>query len=368
MLRKEPRRVAYYARIPDSSSFRYRCYSMSQAINDRVEGVSSSWFCEADGIRLLEVAREVECLVVCRSKYTAKLAQMITVARSAGARVLFDCDDLVFDLKYVTHLVQALDQMETRPAQMERFWDFWFASFARVRAALELCDGLIVTNRYLADRAAESLDMPIHVIGNFMSTEQVQFSREVAAARAAAGDRRDGYIDIGYFSGSATHNKDFAIAGAAVARAMDRHPQLRVRVAGHLAADHPDLVRQADRVETLPFTDFLTLQSTIAATEINIAPLQDLVFTNCKSALKYFDAAAVGVPTVASPTFAMASAIQDGHTGLLAGSDEWDEVLERIICDYDGFGRDLGRAAFADAHTHHTAAPHVPEIRAALGV
>ena len=60
MLRLEARRIAYYYEQPDSSTFRYRCYSMVQAVNAHVPGASAAWFCAADGVRLLEVAREVD--------------------------------------------------------------------------------------------------------------------------------------------------------------------------------------------------------------------------------------------------------------------------------------------------------------------
>lgn len=368
MLRQERRRVAYYYRVPDTSTFRYRCYSMVQAINEGVDGVSAAWFCEADGVRLLDVVREVETLVVVRAKYTAELAQLITVAKAAGTRVLFDCDDLVFDPAYVPHVLHALDLFDPEPAHSEAMWDHWFADFARTRAALLLCDGFVVTNRYLAERAAESVDLPVHVIANFMCAEQVEYSKYLLRLRDDAGTARDGFLDIGYFSGTPTHRKDFAIARGALGRLLDRHDHVRVRIAGYLDHVSEELLRHEDRVGTLPFTDFLNLQRLIAAVEVNIAPLQQQVFSNCKSDLKYFDAAAVGVPTIASPTFALSSAIEHGRNGLLADADEWDECLEAIVSDYDGLGRKLGAAAAEDAYLLHTAQAHVPSIRAALGL
>jgi glycosyltransferase involved in cell wall biosynthesis len=68
--------------------------------------------------------------------------------------------------------------------------------------------------------------------------------------------------------------------------------------------------------------------------EINIVPLQDNGFTNSKSELKYFEAAAAGTLTIATPIFSYANAIEDGVNGFLATSTEWEtkilEVVDRL--------------------------------------
>jgi glycosyltransferase involved in cell wall biosynthesis len=84
-------------------------------------------------------------------------------------------------------------------------------------------------------------------------------------------------------------------------------------------------------MEFVPFQDFINLQRVIGSTEINIAPLQDNAFTNCKSELKYFEAAAVGTITIASPTYTFARAIDHGENGYLANSYEWFDQLQEVI-------------------------------------
>jgi len=88
-----------------------------------------------------------------------------------------------------------------------------------------------------------------------------------------------------------------------------------------------DLRDYRSRVEFVPFQDFINLQAVIGATEVNIVPLQDNPFTNCKSELKYFEAAVVGTVTIASPIYSFASAIDDGANGYLANSYEWFNKL-----------------------------------------
>ena len=128
--------------------------------------------------------------------------------------------------------------------------------------------------------------------------------------------------------------RDFALAAPAILRLMEKDPRIVLRIVGFLDVG-PDLNRFRDRIEVFPLQDFLNLQRLIAEVEINIAPLQDNTFTNCKSELKYFEAAICGTLTVASPTFTFAASIEHGHTGLLAQGFDWSSKLEEAVSIVD---------------------------------
>ena len=81
---------------------------------------------------------------------------------------------------------------------------------------------------------------------------------------------------------------------------------------------------------TQPFMDFLEMQSVLRDIDLNIVPLQDSAFTWSKSELKYFEAALVNTPTLASTTPVFRRAITPGVTGFLAESTEWLEALRDI--------------------------------------
>ena len=77
-------------------------------------------------------------------------------------------------------------------------------------------------------------------------------------------------------------------------------------------------------------TDFRKLQRLMAEVDVNIAPLLINDFTNCKSELKFFEAAAVETTTIASPTYTFLEAISDGKNGFLAKPGEWFSKLEYL--------------------------------------
>jgi glycosyltransferase involved in cell wall biosynthesis len=68
---------------------------------------------------------------------------------------------------------------------------------------------------------------------------------------------------------------------------------------------------------------------------INLAPLDvDNPFCHAKSELKYFEAAIVGVPTIASPTDTFKRCMTHRLNGMLASNeDEWYSALKALIED-----------------------------------
>ena len=208
--------------------------------------------------------------------------------------------------------------------------DYWFADFGRYGALMRLCDGVIVTNDYLAERVREFCDRPAMVVPNFMNRAQLEHSALILDDKRASGFARDGRIHIGYFSGSPTHRRDFEIIAGALSDLMDRDPRVVLRVVGHLEDRHA-FSRFGDRFEVFPMQNILNLQRLVGEVEINVVPLRDNAFTNCKSELKVFEASAVGTISIASPTFTLSRAIRDEETGFIAPAHRWSQAFALAI-------------------------------------
>ena len=212
--------VAYFYEQPDDSTFRYRIYNMTQVLCSPESAVSASYFFHADLHRLPEIAETADMLIICRTRYDHRVNRLINAFRRRGKRVLFDIDDLVFDTDY-GHLVQwTLDQDLRNPA----VWDDWFAYSSRLGTTLRLCDGAITTNDYLAARIADYADVPVAVVPNYMNREQLAVSEPIFAARRKRNVGEDGTIRLGYFSGSPSHNRDFAIVAPALETVLEEDP------------------------------------------------------------------------------------------------------------------------------------------------
>jgi hypothetical protein len=329
--------IAYFYERPDTSTFRYRVHNMIEALSH--VGASAAWFCRNDLGEMASVLDRVDALVLCRTRYCDGVAALVAQARARGLPVLYDVDDLVFDDRHVQLVLETLDQRASEAA-----WDHWFAYFGRIGAALRLCDGAITTNATLAARIRDFAGMPTAVVPNFLNTEQAAFSRKIFAAKQAAGFARDDTIHVGYFSGTPTHNRDFAIIRGAIADLMRADPRIRLRLVGFLEPGGP-LAGLRDRIDVFPLQDFLNLQRLVAEVEINVVPLQDNLFTNCKSELKFFEAAVVGTVSIASPTSTLAASIRHGETGFLAAAQNWPNVLREVVANIDTLPRIACNAA-----------------------
>jgi glycosyltransferase involved in cell wall biosynthesis len=326
------RRVAYFYERPDTSTFRYRVYNMIQVLRTYGKGIGASFFGYDDKDHIDLIVDAADVIVICRTRYNDYVNQMITRAHAHGKRVLFDVDDLIFNTDYTHLILRTLDQS----TEASETWDQWFGKMGRVGATLKMCDGAIATNDYLASRITEFSGLPTSIIPNFLNREQLVISDKIYQQKVSSNFARTDTIDIGYFSGTPTHNHDFAIVAKSLARVMRENSLVRLTVVGFLEPKS-GLEGYSDRITFHPLQDFVNLQRLMSLVEINIVPLQDNGFTNCKSELKYFEAAAVGTVTIATPIHSYASAITNGKNGYLSSSTEWHNRISTVIGRLDSY-------------------------------
>lgn len=332
-------RIAYFYEKPDNSTFRYRVYNMIQALRLSDKEIGAAWFCNDDLHRLGEVIDCIDVLVICRTRYSDRMNQAIVRARRRGARVLYDVDDFVFNTDYVNLIVNTLDQDLKHPG----LWDFWFAYIGRIGALMRCCDGVITTNACLAAQAASFAGLPTHIVPNFLNQEQLHMSDLLFQDKVSKDFRRNDKIHLGYFSGTPSHARDFALATTAIQRVLDDDPRVHLLVVGYLELKG-NWAKYEGRTTLYSLHDFVNLQRIISLVEFNLVPLQDNAFTNCKSELKYFEAAVVGTLSIASPIHSYAHAIRDKENGYLSSSIAWYETISQCIADLDRYSSVVARA------------------------
>ncbi len=350
-LSRGSRHVAYVYPRPNSGTFRYRVLNMIEAIAATEPSIGASWFSGEELVHIDAILERADVIVICHAKYSVDYAELVARARIGGKRVLFDIDDLVFDIRYV-HLVLSYLNHSTGEDDL----DYWFADFGRYGALMSLCDGLILTNEYLAQRAREFCGVPTAIVPNFMNRAQIEHSKRILSDKRSSGFARDGRVHLGYFSGSPTHRRDFGLIEDAVSELMESDARVVLRIVGFLDLGNR-FSRFGERIEVFPFQNLLNLQRLIGQVEINVVPLLDNAFTNCKSELKVFEASAVGTISVASPSFTLRRVIRDGETGYLAPAHCWSHQLATAV------GRLESYPEMALAAAQAALARDVPEVQ-----
>jgi glycosyltransferase involved in cell wall biosynthesis len=81
----------------------------------------------------------------------------------------------------------------------------------------------------------------------------------------------------------------------------------------------------------MSFDSYLTV---LSQAKIAIAPLEPGIFADCKSEIKWIEAALFGIPCVVTPTQTYRDIITDGHDGCFAADPtQWYEVISRLVKD-----------------------------------
>lgn len=354
LLRAGTTRVAYVYERAEPGTFRYRCYNMAQAINAQNTDLSASYFFLQDLLAIDSLEDYADVLVLVRVRYDSDVERLIRSFRLKDKPVLYDIDDHIFTLEGTPLLVASLDQGLSRFGRIEK----WVGVVGRIRQSLESVDAIITTTPTLVEELEREFTTPVALLNNFLNLEQWEYSASLRKDRAAPPP--DAPV-IGYFSGSASHNRDYQIAEEGLLDVMTRYPKARLRIAGYL--DPPASVQKfADRIDRLPFMDFLGLQRAISEVSLNLSPLQHNVFSYSKSELKYFEAAAAGVLTVASPAPVFTAAITHEHNGYLADGLNWPEVLDRALSASAQEQTKRAREALDHVTAHYTPQAMGPRV------
>jgi glycosyltransferase involved in cell wall biosynthesis len=137
---------------------------------------------------------------------------------------------------------------------------------------------------------------------------------------------------IGYMGGN-SHRPDLDFVLPALQAVLEEHERLKLHFYG---LQPPQALRDDSRViwtpvESSSYAEFAAHFSN-QHWDILIAPLKDNLFNRSKSAVKFLEYSALGVPGVYSRILPYERLVQDGVNGLLAARmQDWQEGLNRLI-------------------------------------
>ena len=341
-------RVAFLSGEPHTPGSVYRVEMPAEALN------SSDFHVQI--VRGDEIATRrdtlggAQVLIIWRMPWSGELEELLRRNLAAGQKIVFDADDFLFEPGIAN--VGIIDGIRTQGLTEAGVADI----YGRFQRTLQAADFCTAPTRTLAARM-QSFRKPALVIPNGFDRKTYTTSRLALAGRRSQAS--DGKIRIGYAGGTRTHQKDFLQASEAVARILRKHPnallvlffqnsQDAVRRCLEIA-EYPEFAGLESQIEWRQSVPFRQLPDELARFDINLAPLETgNVYCEAKSELKYFEAALVEVPTIASPTVPYEEAIRHGETGYLARTaEEWFECLDTLVTRKD-LRQQVGKKAFLD--------------------
>lgn len=321
-------------------SARYRAHHVAEELNFHDIRTSVS---HQDNPFLASYAKHFSVFIFHRTLFTPKVKKLFTAAKALKKEIIFETDDLVYDPQYIkqTAYYAKMNALE------QKLYENGVGGEILHDSDVSACT---VTTTYLSDKLRE-FGKRVFIVPNRLSRQDMEWISKINLDSQFS--IRDS-IFLGYFSGTASHDRDFSTVTRSLLAVMSARPSTVLVIAGPLILDDA-FEPFHERIVRLPFANRKKHFENISGIDINLAPLVvGDPFCESKSELKFVEAGALGVPTVAAETQTFREAIIDGEDGFVAKNpEEWTEKLLRLIDD-EGLRKRMGERAQAKVLEKYT--------------
>jgi len=277
-----------------------------------------------------------------RVLYTPNVAGLIKKIKKQNKEIIFETDDLVFDPKYLGYM----DYYKKMNVFERKLYENGVGGEILNNPYIKICT---TTTSFLAEKLREK-NKKVFIVPNKLSDKDLKIVDNILAKKPSPPTplpkgEGDIMVKIGYFSGTMSHNKDFAVITDVITNIMEKYKNVELFLVGPLNVENK-LNKFKNRIIQSGYVPREKHFKNIAETDINLAPLEvGNPFCESKSELKFFEAGILKVPTVASATRTFKEAIDDGVDGFIAdATEEWIEKLGRLIRDKE-LRKEIGEKA-----------------------
>lgn len=297
-----------------------------------------------------------ECLLVYRMPAWPTVMRIISYARSLGVAVLFEIDDLLFDSQEYPDSLESYGGL----VDVQEYTNLLlgvplFAETAR------MSDAAIASTRPLADRLSGYVRLgKAQLLVNSLGPRLCNVARPPPRPD-------DDIVTILYGTGTRAHNSDFSeLVAPALQNLFVEHADVRLVVVGHLTLPDILLPYRNKVVEYGFFQSQEQYWALLSRADINIAVLHASPMADCKSEIKWLEAARFEVASIVSPTATYRQALTDGENVLFAADAAgWEAALRRLV-ERPEDRRRIGRAASDLAGRDYSQAVALTQMSKAL--
>ncbi len=271
----------------------------------------------------LDASSDFDAVILYRVPAKPETIAVVEAAREAGLATFYEIDDLMFNSAVFP------DSFESYGGQISpSTYAGLVIGTVALRYAMSVCDYAIASTVPLADAMA-----PL-VVRRKAFVHRNALGRVHHRGMSPGGPGGDSRVSLFYGTGTKAHNEDFEQELApCLARLFERHGErIRLVVIGHLTM--PEILRPyEDRITQLdPIWDIELYWSLLRGMSINIAVLKPGRIADCKSEIKWLEAAMLEVPSVVSATATYREVIEDNKTGILVrDAEHWFTALDGLI-------------------------------------
>jgi O-antigen biosynthesis protein len=297
-----------------------------------------------DNPRVLGCLDNFKIFIFHRTVETEKIKKLIEEIKNQKKEIIFETDDLTFD----PELLKQSDYLKNINKLEKKQYENGLGAFILNDPYVKACT---TATKYLSEKL-RVYGKQVFIVPNKLSDEDLKIVDQIKEAKKL--QAKSYKLKIGYFSGTISHNKDFATIEIPLLKILEKYPKVELMLAGPLEISE-DFGKYKDRIIRLPYVNRRKHFENISGIDINLAPLElNNPFCEAKSELKFFEAGILGVPTVAVANQTFSEAIQDGEDGYLAKDEnEWFGKIEKLITD-ENLRQSMGEKAREKAMRDYT--------------
>jgi O-antigen biosynthesis protein len=318
---KNPTGDVLFITLGIGDSARYRAYNQAEELNKH--GIKAQ-VTVLDHPWLPKFADKFKIFIFNRTMVTAKAKKLIVEIKKQNKEIIFDTDDLVFDAEYMhqTESYQRMNALEKKQYEKGVGEEILKDPYVKVCTA---------TTSFIKNIVEEKYGKKVFINKNKINNCEVEIAEKILAGKSITDSKE---IKLGYFSGTMSHNKDFATITEALFQIMEKYSQVKLFLVGPLNVENK-LNEFKNRIIHSGLVSIKKHYENISSVDINLAPLvKNDPFCEAKSELTFFEAGILKVPTVAVRNQTFSNAINDGEDGFLADNvEEWVEKISRLVED-----------------------------------
>lgn len=326
-------------------STRYRCFNFAQSLS--ALGHPTSCTTQAIFQSQPAVFANYDYYVFHRPALTAELAEFIMAMPTE--RVIADFDDLNFS---VLHAIET-PAVRTRSENVSTV----SKSLAKIAGAASLFTRFSSSTTPLAEHlstlfsAKKSAVIHNGVDPTFAGISEMVRERNPVSKRP---------YTFAYFPGTASHNPDLQMIEEPLREALASSSSIKLMIAGPVKIPN-SLSRYSDQIHKADYVAFHELPRLMAQSKFVLGPLEDTEFNQCKSGLKFFEAALSGCTVIGTPI----PDIDRFESILLRkcrSTDDWKEALLAPISHSEHELEDAARSVDLEVSAEKQVAKWVKEF------
>ncbi len=320
------RRIRSIAIVTVEISLQCRLYRIDQKVEQlQTVGYGVTVYKEHEIDQYLANIYKFDAVIFYRLPGLARLMLAINRSKELGITTFYEVDDLIFTDDFP-------DSLESYGGliNMEEYVGLQLG-IPLYRNAIASCDyGIASTNPLAAE-----LSKLVSERKTFVHRNAFGRIHQFVAAREPKSHHNDRVV-IFYGSGTKAHKEDFQqLVEPALVEIVRRHGErVTIVLAGYnVLSGQLEAIRNNVRIVEVKW-DIEEYWALLKTADINIAVLKPSLMTDCKSEIKWMEAAMFGVPSVVSGTSTYREVIEPGVTGLICDTvEEWTSTLDLLVRD-----------------------------------